>query len=124
MKKVCVKIFSILLVVMLLISVINVGVEASTADTIKSTFSGGTDGPGREPATKILSAVLSVVRTVGAAVAIVVLMTIGAKYIIASAGDRADIKKYAMNYVIGAIILLGASGILSVVKSFVDQALQ
>lgn len=124
MKKVCVKIFSVLLVIMLLISVINVGAEASTADTIKSTFGGGTSGPGREPATKILSAVLSVVRTVGAAVAIVVLMTIGAKYIIASAGDRADIKKYAMNYVIGAIILLGASGILSVVKSFVDQALQ
>ena len=33
-----------------------------------------------------------------------------------------DIKKYAMNYVIGAVILFGASGLLGLAKNFVDAA--
>lgn len=94
--------------------------------TVKSKFS-GKDASGIEGSaaiTKIISAVLSVVRTAGAAVAIIILMTIAAKYIMASAGDRADIKKYAVNYVIGAIILFGASGILGLVKDFVDNSVK
>ena len=40
------------------------------------------------------------------------------------AGDRDNIKKYAMNYVIGAIILFGAAGILGIVQKFVETALK
>ena len=65
--------------------------------------------------------VLDVVRLVGAAVAVVMLMTIAAKYMIASSGDRADIKKYAFNYVIGAIILFAASGILTIVRDTITK---
>ena len=85
---------------------------------------GSTDPEGSKPIIQIISAVLGVVRTAGAAVAIIILMTIAAKYIMASAGDRADIKKYAVNYVIGAIILFGTTGILGVVKSFVDTSIK
>ena len=42
----------------------------------------------------------------------------------AAPGDRADIKKYAMNYVIGAMILFGAAGILGIVQRFVNTALK
>lgn len=92
--------------------------------TVKDKFSGKSGVEGSAAITKIISAVLSVVRTAGAAVAIIILMTIAAKYIMASAGDRADIKKYAVNYVIGAIILFGASGILGLVKDFVDNSVK
>lgn len=124
MNKVLIKVILILLIVMFVFSFITSVNATGNADIVKQSF-GGSDGniEGSKPITQILSAILGVVRTVGAAVAILVLMTIGAKYIIASAGDRADIKKYAINYIIGAIILLGATGILSVVKNFVDSAL-
>ena len=36
----------------------------------------------------------------------------------------ADIKKYAMNYVIGAIILFGAAGILGIIQRFVNASLK
>lgn len=123
MKKVFIKLICLLLVVMCVCAITNC-VDASTAETIKGTFGGASDSPGTGAAKQILSAVLSVVRNVGAAVAVVTLMVIGAKYIVASAGDRADIKKYAINYVIGAVILLGASGILTVVKTIVDESLK
>ena len=37
---------------------------------------------------------------------------------IASSSDRADIKKHAIIYVTGAILLFGASGIVQIIKEF------
>lgn len=122
MNKIFIKLICILLVVVCVFSITN-GVDA-TSNIIKSKFTGNAGSEGSEAIKQILSAVLSVVRTIGAVIAVLMLMTIGAKYIIASAGDRADIKKYAINYVIGAVVLLGATGILSVIKNLVDESLK
>ncbi|MBQ7410002.1 MAG: hypothetical protein IJW20_01295 [Clostridia bacterium] len=122
MKKIFIKLICILLVVVCVFSITN-GVDA-TSNIIKSKFKGNSGSEGSEAIKQILSAVLSVVRTIGAVIAVLMLMTIGAKYIVASAGDRADIKKYAINYVIGAVVLLGATGILSVIKNLVDESLK
>lgn len=126
MKKIFVKLMCIVCVILCVISITNcVVVEAtSTGDIIKQNFTGNSGTEGSVAIQKILSAVLSIIRNAGVAIAVVVLMTIGAKYIVASAGDRADIKKYAINYVIGALILLGATGILSVIKTIIDESLQ
>lgn len=74
-------------------------------------------------ANKIISTILSIIRTVAAAIAIVILIVIACKYILASAGDRADIKKYAFNYIIGALILFSASALIGIVRNAVDDAL-
>lgn len=81
-------------------------------------------GQSKNISKNIISSVLSVVRIVAAAIALVILMIIGCKYIIASAGDRADIKKYAVNYVIGAVILFGASGIFGIIQNFVEDVVK
>lgn len=125
MKKMFVKLICILCVVVCVLAITNCVEVNATSAFIKENFKGGnaSEVEGSSAIVKILSAVLNIVRIVGAAVAVVVLMIIGAKYIVASAGDRADIKKYAMNYIIGAIILLGATGILSVIKNIIDKSL-
>lgn len=71
----------------------------------------------------IIGTVISVTRTVAAAIALIIIIVIACKYILASAGDRADIKKYAVNYIIGAIILFAASGILGIAQQIVEDAL-
>lgn len=126
MIKIAKKIILVLLIYMLCFSTINVIISGATSGVTAedlNKFKGSTsDIAGSGAATSILSSILSIVRTIGAGVAVVILMIIGAKYLVASAGDRADIKKYAINYVIGAIILFAASGILSIVKGFVDSS--
>lgn len=96
---------------------------AVSSGDVTGTFKGSTAEvkEAKEASQTIIQSVLSVTRIVAAAVALVILMIIACKYILASAGDRADIKKYAANYVIGAIILFGASGILSIIKTFVGD---
>lgn len=118
------KIITLALVVFLLITLVTVVEATGNGERVTQLFKGEANPEGTKTIKNILSAVLSVVRTVGAAVAIIMLMTIAAKYIIASAGERADIKKYAVNYVIGAIILFGTTGILGIVQSFVNSSLK
>lgn len=97
----------------------------AASSMIKGTFKGDTTNvvDAKTAATNIVGSILAVTRTVAAAIALVILIVIACKYIIASAGDRADIKKYAINYIIGAVILFAASGILSIIKSAVDDSL-
>lgn len=121
MDKKLVKIFIVFLDLIILASIFsNVILAAGVSD-----FSGKSDllGDANKSVINILGTILEVVRIIGAAVALAMLMIIGVRYLLASAGDRADIKKYAMNYVIGAFVLFGASGLLGLAKNFVDAAI-
>lgn len=124
MKKNVKKILLMMIMALLVFSMITTVDASGMSGTIRNEFKGSTGSEGSKAVTQILTAILDIVRTAGAGVAVVILMTIAAKYIMASAGDRADIKKYAVNYVIGAIILFGASGILTIVKNFVDASVK
>ena len=96
------------------------------ADGFVKKFDGNFTGDGEKGATaivKIISSILGVVRTIGAAVALLIFMWVAIKYILASAGEKADLKKYLTTYVIGGLVLFGASGILSVIRSVLDKSL-
>ncbi len=118
MKRKIVKILILILCCIMAFSVI------SLADV--KDFSGKITGEGanssRGVIVKIIATSLNTIRIVGIAVAVVMLMVVACKYIVASAGDKADIKKYATNYIIGALVLFGASGIITIAKNFVEGA--
>lgn len=98
---------------------------ASVSEAVKG-FDGTTEkvSDAADMSKKIIGTILSVIRTVAAAIAIIVLVVIACKYMVASAGDRADIKKYAVNYIIGALILFSASAIIGIIKESVDKSLE
>ena len=65
--------------------------------------------------------VITVVQTIGIGIAIVMLIALAIKYISAAPSDKADIKKSAIVYIIGAILLFAASGILQIFKTAGDD---
>ena len=71
----------------------------------------------------VLIVALTAVRTAGIAIAIIMLITIGIKIMYAAPSERANIKQYAINYIIGAFILLGASEIMGIFKDVATKAL-
>ena len=82
-------------------------------------FAGFGDGSGASRSLqKIIGAGITIVQVVGSGVAIIMLVVLAIKYISAAPGDKAEIKKHAVVYVIGAIVLFAASGILGIVKNF------
>ena len=101
---------------------ISFGVNIVMAFDVKTSFPGSSPTEVQDPMRQVLGAILAIVRTAGVTAAVVILMVIGIKYIIASAGDRADIKKYAVKYIIGALILFAASGIIEIAKNIISES--
>lgn len=120
MNKKIVKIISLICIVLCVVSIC-VSSNAVIDSGAVNEFKGSNGGVGANAVKKILATILDVVRLVGAAVAVVMLMVIAAKYMVASSGDRADIKKYALNYVIGAVILFAASSILTIIRDTITK---
>lgn len=66
--------------------------------------------------------VLAIVQVVAIAVAVIMLIVLAIKYISSAPNDKAEIKKHAVIYVVGAVLLFGASGILELIKQFAGNA--
>lgn len=124
MKKILMKIILLISIAILLISMFYncyaADVISQFDGKIANTNSGATNGATKIRA--IMSIVLEVVRNVGAGLAVLIIIVIGCKYIIASAGERADIKKNAVPYVIGVVVLFASSGIAGILKEFAEGA--
>lgn len=74
-------------------------------------------------ATNSAKTAVIIMRIAGITIAVVMLLVVSIKYMVSSAGDRADIKKHAIVYVIGALVLFGAVGILGIIENFSTKAL-
>ena len=66
----------------------------------------------------VMGAIINVTRTVATGIAIIMLLAVAMKYMMSAPADRADIKKHAVVYVVGAIVLFGSSGILGIIQNF------
>jgi type IV secretory pathway VirB2 component (pilin) len=110
--KVFYRIVLIMLTIIMIISTINTVLAADNFEL--DGFEQTADSSIKTPVTDVVSAVLSVIRIVGTGVAIIIIAVIAMKYMLAAPGERADFKKGAIQYVIGAIIVFGASNILTI----------
>lgn len=71
------------------------------------------------PVKTVMGGIIAVMRIVFTAIAFIIIMYMGIKYISSAPGERAELKKSAVQYVIGAIILFGAAGILTVLQDVI-----
>ena len=112
-----------ILVIVLLIFIVfnNIALAGKSNITISDTFNGTITGDkAKNSSTKIqdlLLEILTAVRIAGMAIALIILVVIGIKIMMASPSEKANIKQYSMNYVIGAFILIGATTILTIVQN-------
>jgi hypothetical protein len=67
---------------------------------------------------EVIQAILTVAQVIGVGTAVIMLIVLAIKYISAAPNDKAEIKKHMVVYVVGAVVLFGASGILEVIKKF------
>lgn len=63
----------------------------------------------------IINAVIKLIQIAGSGIAVIVVTMLGVKYMLASAGEKAEIKKQAMPVVIGCVILFAAVNLVAIV---------
>ena len=62
-----------------------------------------------------LGGVIGIIQIVGTGIAVIGVIYLGIRYMVSSIEEKADIKKKAIPYVIGAVIFFGATGILRLI---------
>ena len=91
--------------------------EAAMKQALTNTETDKTTGASNA-VTNVTATVITSIRIIGVCVAVSMLLVLAMKYMSAAPGEKADIKKSAVVYVVGAIILFAVVGILGIISSF------
>ena len=86
-------------------------------------FENGNPGRAGNKVTNLMGAIINMMSTIGAGIAIIMLVVIGIQYISKGAEGKAEAKKDLTGYIVGAVILFGVSGILKILQMFIDANL-
>lgn len=73
---------------------------------------------GTDTIVKAGNKIISLIRTVGMVIAVIILMVLGIKYMMGSSEEKASYKKTMMPYLIGAVLLFAASALAGMVFDF------
>lgn len=92
--------------------------ESGMMGTIKALATSNTDNEAVSSVNTISGAVISIAKVICAGIAIIMLTVIAMKYMMAAPSEKADIKKHAVVYVVGAVIMFAATGILQIIQNF------
>lgn len=94
------------------------GSDIMSTITTMSTADAG-EGDSAVTATKnIAGAVITIAKTVSAGVAIIMITVLAMKYMLAAPSEKADVKKHAVPYIVGAVIMFSVTGILTILQNF------
>ena len=110
MNKKTLRIITILATIVLCISMSTLSFALTPLEITPSENPNGGD--------KIVSAgqnILGIISVVAMVISVIVLMILGIKYMIGSAEQKAEYKKSFIPYIVGAILVFGASGIANIV---------
>ena len=110
------KIVSVVLIISTILSAFSM-VFASSAPIP----SASKPGEGADDVSNIASMVIYVIQIIAFAAAVIMLMFVGIKFLTASPEGKAEIKKTAVIYVVGAVLLFAAGGILGIVQNLADN---
>ena len=116
MDKKLVKIFSVLLMVIMLCSI-----ALNVFALEPSEMTGSTSVTGAEQLKNVGNQVVTILRTVGIILSVVILIILGIKYMMGSAEEKAEYKKTMIPYLVGALLIFAASIIAQVVYQFFNN---
>lgn len=109
------KIITILFMIVMILGAINTVLADPAIPKSSAPNSGATD------VERISGMVIYVIQIIAFTAGVIMLVFLGIKFITASPEGKAEIKKSAVIYVVGAILLFAATGILSIVQSLASN---
>lgn len=122
-KETAIKILAAMLTILMLTMCMSSTIFATSGDYLDPSTITANDNTGAAGSVQTAAGnILAIVQVVAVATAIIMLIVLAIKYISSAPNDKAEIKKNAVVYVVGAVILFGASGLLGLIKSFAGSA--
>lgn len=88
--------------------------------TLQALKDGKEDVSGISGIQNLGASLVTIIQVVGVVLAVVILSVLGIKYMMGSAEEKAEYKKTMIPYVIGAVLLFGASAIAGVIVNIAN----
>ena len=110
--KILTTIATILLIISMGASVVYA--DGITPDKLKPSYQGTGD------IQTVGQKIMGIINTVGVVIAVVILMILGIKYMMGSAEEKAEYKNTMIPYIIGAVLIFGATTIANAVYNFTN----
>lgn len=117
-------IFKVIFIFLIIFLIFNINMMRSfcTDSTGRSAISSFQDNANNEKVQNttqnFIGPIINIVQIVAVGIAIIMLIILGMKYMYSSIEDKAEIKKHAVIYVVGAIVMFSAAGIIEIIKEF------
>ena len=115
MKNSVAKILTIILVAILIAS-ISTFLLADMPDPHR--FQGDENTAAAQSVEDMANTIIGIIQVVAVAVAVIMLIVLAIKYISGAPEGKAEIKKHAVIYIVGAVLLFGTTGVLQILKDF------
>ena len=74
--------------------------------------------------TNVVGTIVNTIRLVGTGIAIIMIIYVAIKYMSAAPSEKADFKKSATAYVVGAVVLFASTNILGILAEFATSNTQ
>jgi len=113
------KIITILLIIATILGAVNMVFADDIS--IPNGSNGGYSGTGLDTTT---SNIIGIVQFICYAAAVILLVILGVKWIMAAPEAKADLKKSAVIYVVGAVLVFAAGAILQVIRSVANNTVK
>lgn len=118
------KIFILILTIILIFSIFSTTSFASVGDIVKTME--GVNSPTAGEAGQVvdvINIIIGLLQIGGTGIALIVITLMGIKYIMASPGEKADVKKQIMPIIFGCILLFGGMTLMSAVYKFSQEVM-
>ena len=113
MNKKMVKIFTSIIVLMMVISI-----SISSFALEPGEMTGNTSAQGTPEIKNVGNSIIGILQVVGIVLSVVILIVLGIKYMMGSAEEKAEYKKTMMPYIVGAALIFAASALAQVIYQF------
>ena len=123
LNKIAKIVVAVLLISLVIVMLSNVVSAYNTSTDLSTMFEGEDESGASEAAGNIIGTIINIAQVIGMGVAIIMLVVLAIKYIAASPEGKAEIKKNATIYIVGAVILFAASGILGIIRNFAVKSI-
>ena len=112
------------IIILLLMLVFSIGFttisKAGWQDLRKQTTDGDASNAAVDRIRTTSQSVVTIAQVIGVGIAVIMLVVLAMKYMVSAPNERAEIKKHAVVYIIGAVVLFASVGILEIIKNLAE----
>ena len=112
------KTMKIVSVITIILSIVMMGTMVFADELTPDSINGKANTVNVTKIGTIGNSIATIIRNVGIVAAVVIIMILGLKYMMGSAQEKAEYKKTMIPYIVGAVLLFGASAIAQMVINF------